>query len=144
MYRSECVSSFLIKCLPIHWDQSPLRLTVSSPRFPFSSRAPLYTRFCSVYLCSPRPLSPSSPLNRLQHWFFPSPFSYFSISLSFLSTPFYRAHNCITERLSSQLTLPSSTSHPVTFDLHTYVGLPNKIVSIVHIYNETERRIQRK
>jgi len=112
VYRNECISLFPIKCFTRQSTGSKVLrdLSVSSPRFPFSSRAPLYTRFVCVYLCFPpcRFYSPSPP-NCSQHWSI-LPLSHF---LQFISSiPSCRVHNCITERLSSRPTLSTPSHFP--------------------------------
>ena len=93
---------------------------VSSPRFSFSSRAPLYTRFVCVYLYfHPHGIGSLLP--------FLTPLSF---SIFFSSFPPFRAHNCITERLSSQLTL---SSLPLPISTRTHVTPEQICIDCSHL-----------
>jgi len=112
----QIVVSFLRKVFlqSIHWVQSLPQLVFHfSPRFP-PSRAPLYTRRArvSIYVSFLTSFSFPSFLKCSQLFFFLplvaflSSFSPLSIPVFFFSLfPSFRAHNCIIERLFSQLTL---------------------------------------
>jgi len=111
----------------IHWVQSPhqlvFRFLASVPIF-FSCSAVCETRPCVYLSLLPRLFPFPSSLKCSQHFF---PFScglHFSFlpslsSFVFLSSsfPFCRAHNCITERLFSQLTL---SPLPVPILIHSW------------------------
>ena len=112
-YRSQSVSVFSVKyfCGQL-WVQSPQLVLRFLPRFP-SSRASLHTRRArvSIYMFS-LPLFPFHLLSSVQSnfSFFLSWSSFFLPSLDssvffFSLFPSCRAHNCIIERLFSQLTL---------------------------------------
>jgi len=163
LYRSQSVPRFSYKVFlqSIHWVQSPsqlvLRFLASIP----SSRAPLYTRRArvSIYVFFLVSFSFPSSLKCSQHSFFLPlvvslrPFTFLpSLSSSVFrssSFPSCRAHNCITERLFSQLTL-SPLFVPILLHFWSFPSRyvqthrsRDRIVLFVHIYSRTERREQR-
>lgn len=106
VYRNGCVSSLPIKCFHSQFTgyKSLLQLSISSPRFPFSS-APLYSRpvclFMFLYSSLSSPLTSVPGIGSFSLSISLPPFSPLSVSLFFFSTfPPCRVHNCITERLS--------------------------------------------
>jgi len=133
VYRNEYVFPFPHKVFlqSIHWVQSPLQL------FRFLASIPVFLSCSAVYECLFMfpPLSPFPPFLSSIHSIGSSFLSVFSFLTSLSSTVFFsssfhscRVHNCITERLSPQLTLFSLHPHPVTFlvlvsrlDSYTYV-----------------------
>ena len=122
LYLSQSVSRSPIKCSHSQLTGSKVVLNLSSiflPRFP-PSHAPLYTRRArvSIYVSFIVSFSFPSSIKLSQHSFFLPlvvsfpPFTFLpSLSSSVFrsSFPSCRAHNCITERLFSHLTLLSSS-----------------------------------
>jgi len=137
-YRSQSVSCFPHKVFPqsTHWVQSRPQLVLHFlASFPtFSCSAVYKTRLC-VYLCFIRCLFflpifsqaftafvlSSNSFRDLPSTFLPSLSSSVFRSSSF---PSCRAHNCITERLFSRLTL---SSHPHSL---TFLAFPSRHVPI--------------
>lgn len=144
----QSVFSFSIKCFYSQFTGSKVLLNLSSvfsPRLSSSSRAPLYTRcthvpiYASSFVCFF--LSISSPVFTASVFFFlsrspflPSP----SAPVSIFSPFPCRAHNCITERPFSQLTL--SSLHPHSSRYVRVYRSRNRIVLFVHIHSEREQR----
>jgi len=123
LYRSRSVPRFSAKCFYSQFTGSKVLFSLSSVFSPHlsSSRAPLYTRRARVSIYVSLSLFPFHLLSQVftAFSFSSSPHLLFSFpscrSLVFLSSsfPFYRAHNCITERLFSQLTLSPLRPHSV-------------------------------
>lgn len=124
----------------IHWVQSHPRLAFrflasTSILFPCPTvyETPIYVSFFVPFPC------PSSLQSSRHLFFLPlivslSHFSLFSAPVFFISSFPCRAHNCITERLFSQLTL-----FPLRLRSSHIYRSRNRIVLFVHIHNETKR-----
>jgi hypothetical protein len=127
----------------IHWVQSHPRLAfrfLASTSIFFSCstvyETPIYVSFFVPFPC------PSSLQSSWHLFFLPlvvslSHFSLLSAPVFFISSFPCRAHNCITERLFSQLTFFPLRPHSSRY-VHIYRSR-NRIVLFVHTHNETKR-----
>jgi len=136
---------FPIKCFCGQFTGSKVLISLSSifsPRFP-SPRAPLHTRRARVYIYIFFLVSFFFPSLEYSQHFLSSPsvspsFSLLSVPLFFFfSFPPCRAHNCIIERLLSQLTLSLSPFCHIPDLQSRYVHIcrsRNRIVLFVHMF----------